>query len=176
MIRTDRLTLRLARPDDLEALHEAFSDPRAMRYWSGPAHHDIAQTERILRTLIHPDPGKQEEYVLDYRGRCIGKAGVWDKPEVGYMVVPAFWGRGFAFEALSAILPRAFGRWPDQAHLTAELDPRNAASARLLEKLGFVCTGVVEKNFLYGGVEWTDTAYYRLDRPDRPDRPSANSL
>lgn len=168
MIRTDRLILRHARPQDLEALHEAFSDPRAMRYWSGPAHHDIAQTGRILKTLIAPDPDRQEEYVLECDGRCIGKAGVWHRPEVGYMVVPAFWGRGFAFEALSAILPRAFARWPEQAHLTAELDPRNEASSRLLEKLGFVCTGVEEKNFLYGGVEWTDTAYYRLDRPDQP--------
>ena len=54
---------------------------------------------------------------------------------------------------------------------TAELDPRNTGSVRLLEKLGFRQTGYEEKNFDYGGIEMTDTAYFTLDRPS-PKRSS----
>ena len=37
-IHTPRLTLRSARPDDLEAMHAVLSDPRATRWWSTPPH------------------------------------------------------------------------------------------------------------------------------------------
>ena len=77
MIRTRRLTLRPPRADDLEALHAVFSDPRAMRYWSQPAHDDIAQTRETLDNMIgsHADTGL--EYVVERAGAVIGKAGPW---------------------------------------------------------------------------------------------------
>ena len=48
MIRTERLTLRPPGMDDLDDLHRVFSDPRAMRYWSHPAHDDLDRTRRMF--------------------------------------------------------------------------------------------------------------------------------
>ncbi|MCV6585054.1 MAG: GNAT family N-acetyltransferase [Marinibacterium sp.] len=179
MLRTDRLLLRPARDDDLDAIHAVMSSPAAMRYWSHPAHDDIAQTRRFLDGMVHPDPARQYEFVVDLDGQCIGKAGVFrlpsddsgpdggglKPPEVGYFLHPDHWGKGLAVEAVRAILPGGFAAFPDHDHLIAEIDPRNHGSRRVLEKLGFTCTQVIEKNFLYGADEWCDTAYFRLDRP-----------
>ena len=51
-IRTARLRLRRARPDDLEALHAILSDPAAMRYWSSLPHESLDQTRDWLGNMI----------------------------------------------------------------------------------------------------------------------------
>ena len=164
MIRTERLVLRPAQPGDLKPLHAIFSDPVAMRYWDRPAYEDIALTSRFLDHFMNGDLKLREEYILEFEGRCVGKAGVWKRPEIGYILSPEVWGQGLTVEALQAIIPRAFARWPDMPALTAEMDPRNHASRKVLERLGFVQTGFAEKNFLYGTEEWCDTAYFELPR------------
>lgn len=159
MIRTARLVLRPARLTDLEPLHAVFSDTRAMRYWDRPAYDDISLTLRFLQGFMAMGDGRVE-YIIDCDGRCIGKAGMWRDAEIGYILHPDYWRRGLGFEALSAILPEIARQRPDLDHLTAELDPRNTASWRLLEKLGFGHLRTEKQNFLYGGYEWCDTAYF----------------
>ena len=162
---TGRLTLRPAKDSDLDALHAIFADPRAMRYWSGPPHDSLAQTRAFLDRFIAAGAETREEYILDLGGRCIGKAGMWRLPEVGFILHPDHWGRGYAQEAMAAILPRIFARFPQIEALTAEIDPRNAASAALLRRLGFTLVRIGRGDFLYGGTVPCDTGYFRLPRP-----------
>ncbi|MEO1139092.1 MAG: GNAT family N-acetyltransferase [Pseudomonadota bacterium] len=169
MIRTARLVLRPAQPDDLDDLHAIFSNPRAMRYWDRPEHTDIAETQAFLNAFMTNDHDASEEYILEFRGRCVGKAGMWKKPEVGYILHPELWGQGLTLEAMQAVVPRIFARFADLPALTAECDPRNIASIKLLEKLGFRQTGFAEKNFDYGGLEMCDTTYFELDRADQDE-------
>ncbi len=164
MIETRRLLLRGARPTDLQPLHIVFSDPRAMRYWDRPPHQDLAQTQRFLDHFIAADWDNREEYIIEFEGTCVGKAGMWKRYEIGYILHPDLWGRGLVSEALTAIIPRIFKRFPEADTLTAELDPRNIGSIKVLEKQGFEQVGFAEKNFLYGETEWCDTAYYGLTR------------
>lgn len=163
MIRTRRLVLRPARADDLMALHEIFSDPRAMRYWDRLPHEDIGETGNFLDAFMTADAAGREEYIIEFGGRCIGKAGCWKKPELGYILHPEFWGQGLATEAIRPILPRAFDKFADVDALTAEIDPRNAASERVLRKLGFEKVGAAERTFCIGG-EWSDSAFFELSR------------
>jgi len=165
LVRTKRLELRRADSSDLVFFHKILSDPRAMRYWDRPPHTDIEQSWAFLNGLINGPAETSDEYVLVRDGLVIGKAGVWQRPEVGYILHPDHWGQGLATEALRPVLARAFVKWSDIPHITAELDPRNIASARVLEKLGFRHLRTEEKNFLYGNTEWCDTAYYQLERP-----------
>lgn len=142
-ILTERLILRPARMEDLEDLHAIMSDGRAMRYWSHAAHAGTERTQRYLTGMVAAVP-EAEEYMVEHRaapGRVIGKAGCWRADEVGYIFHPDVWGRGYAQEALAAILPRAFARSPDLTAISAEVDPRNEASLRLLERLGFERSG-----------------------------------
>ena len=166
VIETSRLRLRAARQEDLMPLHQIFSDPDTMRYWDRPAYTEIAKTQDFLDHFLSKDMSNREEYILEFQGVCVGKAGMWKRYEIGYILRRDLWGQGLVCEALEAIIPRVFARFPETDVLTAELDPRNAGSSRVLEKLGFVQTGFEEKNFLYGETELCDTAYYTLIRPE----------
>nr|WP_283053740.1 GNAT family N-acetyltransferase [Thetidibacter halocola] len=154
--------MRPLREDDAEALHAIFSDPRAMRYWDRPAWDDIAETRRFLAKCIDNPPDQSLEYAVERDGALIGRVAMWKRWEVGYLIHPDHWGQGLATEAMRALIAEIAARFPEAQTLTAEIDPRNIASARLLARLGFAMTGLEERNFLYGGTEWCDTASYAL--------------
>ena len=165
MIRTARLTLRPLRADDLEPLHTILSDPRAMRYWDRPAHISIDESRRLLEAFMQEAPDQHLEYAVDLQGRFIGRVGMWKRYEIGFIFAPDHWGQGYATEAAAALIAQVWARFPEADVLTGEVDPRNTGSCRVLEKLGFALSRVGEKDFLYGGTEWCDTAYYVLPRP-----------
>ena len=163
MIRTERLNLRRAEGRDLVALHEILRDPEAMRYWSTPPHPDLATTQEWMDRLLAIDPAGSVEFLVEYQGLVIGKVGGGVLPEVGYILHRDYWGKGFAYEAMRAVIGFAFAMHPVD-HLMADIDPRNVASARLLERLGFVKSGHAENTFCVAG-QWSDSDYYRLERP-----------
>ena len=161
-IKTPRLTLRRAAPGDLEPLHAIRSDARAMRYWSSPPHRDLEETRAWLADMIDAPAGESDDFVIEHRGRVIGKAGCWRLPEIGYMLHPDFWGQGLAREALSAIIAHVFATHAIDA-ITADVDPRNEASLRLLERLGFEETGRAAATYEVAG-EISDSVYLALPR------------
>lgn len=143
-------------------MHEILSDQRAMRYWSTPPHTDIEQTRAWLTDMIDAGADDSDEFVIEHNGVLIGKAGLWRIPEIGFILHPDYWGRGFAFEALSAVIPRVFSKFAFDA-ITAEADPLNEACLRLLKRLGFAETRRVERTIKVGD-EWCDSAYLALTR------------
>ena len=163
MIRTARLVLRQATWDDLEDVHRVMSDPRAMRYWSRPEHETFEESQGFVDLLCGCPGNGGDDWVIERAGRAIGKAGVWSPPEVGFLLHPDHWGRGYAFEAMAALIPLLFARHAVPV-LTAEADPRNAASLRLLHRLGFRETGRAERTLLWRD-EWCDSVYLALPRP-----------
>jgi len=164
-ILTSRLRLRRARPDDLAAMHAVLSHPAAMRYWSTLPHSDLEQTRGWLAGMIHA-PDDSLDFVVEYEGRVVGKAGMWRLPEIGFILHPDVWGLGLGHEAADAVVRAAFAR-PEVSELTADVDPRNAASRALLDRLGFVETGRAERTFLLGD-EWCDSIFLALKRPPAP--------
>ena len=64
--------------------------------------------------------------VIEKDGEVICKAGAWLLPEVGFLLHPDHWGKGLAFEAMTAVIAHLFAAH-DVAELVAEADPRNAA-------------------------------------------------
>jgi [ribosomal protein S5]-alanine N-acetyltransferase len=162
MIKTERLLLRRATWDDLAAVHRLFSNPAAMRYWSRPEHETLDETRKWLRHLVEPAPDSVD-FLIEKDGEVIGKAGAWQLPEVGFLLHPDHWGQGLAHEAMQAVIAHLFAT-TDTPILTAEVDPRNAASLRLLARLGFVETGRAERTLLWRD-EWCDSVYLTLQRP-----------
>lgn len=164
-ILTERLVLRPLRADDLDPLHAIFSNPEAMRYWDRPAWDDRDHSARLLEAFMRDAPDQHLERAIELDGRFIGRVGMWKRFEVGYILSPAHWGQGYATEALAALIPHVFAAFPEAEQLTAEVDPRNIGSRKVLQKCGFTLAHVEERNFLYGDSEWCDTAYYVLPRP-----------
>jgi [ribosomal protein S5]-alanine N-acetyltransferase len=153
--------LRPAREDDLDAIHAILSNPQAMTYWSSPAHETIDQSRVWLQKMIGVRLPEGEELIIERDGEVIGKAGLWRFPEIGFILHPDFWGRGYAGEALRFVLDRAFGVH-GLSEVTADVDPRNGKSLKLLRGLGFRETGSKERTWLVGD-QWCDSVYLALD-------------
>ena len=133
-----------------------------MRYWSRPEHETLEETRRWLADLVEPEPGS-DDFLIERDGEVIGKAGAWQLPEIGFLLHPDHWGKGLEHEALVAVIAHLFAAHA-MAELTAEVDPRNTASLRLLARLGFEETGRAERTLLWRD-EWCDSVYLALKRP-----------
>ncbi|WP_417308761.1 GNAT family N-acetyltransferase [Devosia sp.] len=164
-LRTARLILRRARPEDLQDIHAVMSSPAAMQYWSRLPHESLAVTEEWFpRSLLCEGNPEADEWVIEFGGRAVGYVGIWKPPEFGFILHPDVWGQGIGSEAVTAYLDHAFDHF-DIDEITADVDPRNAGSLRLLEKHGFRITGT-EKNTFKLGEEWADSVYLSLQRSD----------
>ena len=145
-LRTDRLIMRRARPQDLAAMHAVLSDERAMQYWSEGPHADIARTEAWLDSMIDASPEESDDFIITLDGEVIGKLGTWKIPDIGFIIRSDRWGRGYAAEAMRAFLKHIFEVRGVEL-LTADVDPDNAGSLRLLKDHGFIETGYAEANW-----------------------------
>jgi RimJ/RimL family protein N-acetyltransferase len=159
-VRTKRLLLRRARMEDAVAMHRIMSDPRAMRFWSSLPHRKLAETERWVTSMVNSDPAASDDFIITLDGELIGKLGAWRLPEIGFLIDPVQWGRGYASEALTAFIERR--KKLGSVELTADVDPRNVSGLKLLERHGFVETSRATGTFQLGD-ELCDSVYLRLE-------------
>lgn len=157
MIRTPRLLLRRARETDLEALFAVLSDAEAMRFWSEPPHPNRERTAQWLKGMISAPPELSDDFVIELQGEVVDKVGFWRLPEIGFILRRDQWRKGLLFEAASAVIGHV-EETRGLREFTADVDPRNVASLKLLQKLGFVETHRAEKTFCVAG-EWVDSVY-----------------
>ncbi len=150
--------------DDLDAMHAVLSNPAAMRYWSTPPHTDIAQTRGWLERMIDSRPEECDDFLVEFEGAVIGKAGCWKVPEIGFIFHPRAWGKGVGREAVTAVIGRTFAHFAAIEAIEAEADPRNAACLALLAKLGFHELRRQARTAFIGD-EWVDSVYLALPRP-----------
>jgi RimJ/RimL family protein N-acetyltransferase len=110
-LRTERLVLRQARWDDLDAVHRVLSDPRAMRYWSRPEHETPEETRHWLGFLVDQAEDSRD-WLIEKDGEVIGKAGAWALPEVGFILHPDHWGQGLGLEAMKMVIAQLEAEFP----------------------------------------------------------------
>ena len=98
----------------------------------------------------------------------IGKAGMWDGREIGFIFNKNYWGKGYAYEALQAVVDQYWlvNNQEGAEPIKADVDPRNEASLRLLKKLGFEVTGTAERTF-ETHIGWCDSIYLEAKRPTK---------
>jgi len=173
---TARLRLRAQRPADAQALFEIYSDPQAMQYWSTPPWTTPQQAvERIEEDTAWLEQGSSLRLAIEPHapqasgtatGAIIGTVSLFaidtasQRAEIGYMLAPHAWGRGLMHEALQALVSYAFGVL-GLRRLEADIDPRNARSARSLQRLGFRHEGLLRERWAVAG-ELSDSALYGL--------------
>jgi RimJ/RimL family protein N-acetyltransferase len=172
---TERLVLREIAESDAEALFPILSDPIAMRYWATVPHKSIEETTHLLREVRGAfRAGTGCEWMITLRGgddQAIGKVchHHWlqnhRRSQLGYILRRDLWKRGLMHEALRAVIDYGFGKM-NLHSIEAQLDPRNAGSARTLELLGFVREGHLKESFILDG-ELCDTWIYSLLEPRR---------
>ena len=146
---TDRLRLRETRAGDFAGCAELWGDEAVVRYIGGTP---STPTEAWARMLRFPGLWALLGYgywtVEDREpGAFAGQVGLADFkrdlqpaidgiPEAGWVIAPAFHGRGIASEAMAAVLAWADRELPQQ-RTCCLIDPENGASIRVAEKLGY---------------------------------------
>jgi [ribosomal protein S5]-alanine N-acetyltransferase len=93
---------------------------------------------------------------------CTGYRGFGERAEIGYWIGKPYWGRGYASEAVKALIAHAFES-DDFAYLTAGHFVDNPASERVIRKLGFKPLGNEMRDCAARG-EKAHCLTYRLDR------------
>ena len=145
---TERLMIRPFEPDrDAEPLHELWGDAEAMQFIPGGAKRTVGETRSRLAALRGRAAGGWGFWAVEelQGGRPVGGVGLyplnWEGPEIelAYHVVPSAWNRGYASEAAAALLAAAWETGLD--HVVAVAMPGNAASRRVMEKLGMSLEG-----------------------------------
>lgn len=84
--------------------------------------------------------------------------------EIGYTLHPNYHGKGFAFEALQAVISYLF-KSLNKHRIVASVDPNNLPSIRLLKKLGFKKEGHFSKSLYFKGA-WVDDVIFALLKQD----------
>jgi ribosomal-protein-alanine N-acetyltransferase len=173
-LQTSRLDLRPLAPADAQALLALKADPVVMRYGSSPPWSDLREAvDYIERDRHEMAAGKFVQFAIVRRedATFIGVCDLRDfdaqcrRAEVGYSLVVSAWGRGYANESVAALLDWGFEH-QDLNRVEADIDPRNASSARALERLGFVREGHLRERWIVGG-EKCDSLIYGLLASER---------
>jgi ribosomal-protein-alanine N-acetyltransferase len=174
---TERLILRWLTETDAAAQYAIYSDDVAMRYWSTAAWTDMDQAHaNIEQSLENYSSGKGLRLAIELRatGEMIGNFSFYALSEsnrrcdIGYALNRAHWGQGYLGEAMTEALNYAFTTL-DLNRIEADIDPRNEASAKLLERKSFVKEGYMRERWIVNG-ELCDTVFYGLLRREWESR------
>lgn len=173
LLATPALILRELDETDQVAVHGWHSDPEVVRYQSieaGTLDDTLAYIRRVRmesirtpRLLYELGVVRREDELL------VGRVGLrvarpeHREAEIWFVLRRDAWGRGHGREAVAALLEFGF-RQVGLHRVYGDCDPRNARSARLMEKVGMQREGHLRENWWLKG-EWCDSWIYAiLDR------------
>ncbi|MEO7754153.1 MAG: GNAT family N-acetyltransferase [Terracoccus sp.] len=140
---TEHLTFREMADDDLDDMARLLGDPEVMQYYPRRKTREDAQRWIDWNQRNYAEHG-YGLWVIQTRddGSFVGDCGLtWQEVdgspvlEIGYHIAPAHQGFGYATEAAKACLNLALGPL-DAGHVTAIINPDNAPSRRVAEKMG----------------------------------------
>ena len=144
VLETKRLCLRAPKLEDAKTVAMLANDRRIAENAARIPHpYNVSDAENFISGAN--TAGGEIAFLITLRdGAPIGLCGAMfaeETPELGYWLGVPYWGKGYATEALHALIDYAFGEL-DHAALQAGARVTNPASRRVLEKCGFQWTGV----------------------------------
>jgi ribosomal-protein-alanine N-acetyltransferase len=166
-LRSERLLLRPWRLTDADDAFSYGQDPEWGRYlWMTHQPYTRRDAEEWVARCVLSTWERDAQFAIEYQGHVIGgvRLNLVD-PEggtagLGYNVAPAHWGKGIATEACAAVLDYAFGQL-GLHRVFATADARNAASIRVMQKLGMRQEAYLRGHRFYRG-ERTDEVWYAI--------------
>ena len=137
-IETERLILRPFALDDAQAMFDNWaSDDTVTKFLTWPTHQSVADTRAVLAQWVESQ-SMEWAIVPKEMGEPVGSIGVvddqGDEVEVGYCLSRAAWGKGYAAEALSALIEWLFAH--GVSRVLAKHDVENPNSGRVMQKAG----------------------------------------
>ena len=182
IIETSRLRLREFVAEDWPAVLAYQSDPRYLRLYAWTARTE-AEVQAFVAGFVTSQalvPRLKYQLAITLRegGRLIGNCGVrlaepgGRSGDLGYEISPDHWGQGYATEAARAMLGVGFGEL-GLHRVWGECVPENAASRRVMEKVGMRGEGRLRQTQWYKG-RWWDTLVYGILEEEWRSGPGAD--
>ena len=169
---TEQLHLRPLRLSDVDGMFAMLADEESMKYWCAPPVKAVNDALKVLREDVESDEdGKSLCWAVTLKGQdqMIGKCILFQfnhdnhRAEIGFILNREYWRQGIMHQALEAVIGFAF-KTLELHRIEADVDPLNAGSLGVLEKLGFEREGLFrERWFLYD--EWADSVMLALINP-----------
>jgi len=156
LIVTERLIIREITQEDLDAVYEYTKNPEIFKYMPfGPSTYENAKRriERLIEKQSQ-DPRTDFDVAITLResekliGGCRLKKVSDIEGHVGYILARDQWGNGYATETAKALTDYGFSEL-NLHRVYATVHPENAASIRVLEKVGMRYEGRLRENMLY---------------------------
>lgn len=169
LLSTERLTLRPLQERDASDLFSIFSNERVMRFWSSKPWDSLEVSKQFIeRDKVAMAAGNHLRLAIVAKSSesVLGTCTLFDhisqcrRAEVGFGLTPDAWGQGYVFEAVSELLSFGFSAMALN-RVEADIDPRNGASAKSLERLGFKKEGHLRERWIVND-EVSDSALYGL--------------
>jgi ribosomal-protein-alanine N-acetyltransferase len=177
IIETACLRLRPFKADDVDEIHRLWTNPGVRKFlWDDKVISREQAEEAVQESLALYENHGHGLWAVSLRAvtEMIGFCGYWffhDPPELQllYGLAPAYWGKGLATEAARAMIHYGFDSLAFD-RIIASADAPNAASLRVMEKVGMTFEKRVDQNGL-------DTVYYSIRREQwQPDESSSKIL
>ena len=172
-LQTERLLLRKQELKDAANLQQLRSNEQVMTYMDSDPHLDVQTSEAFIARNLESNQQKSGffwvitaaatgSYCGDIILRRIDRSNA--RAEIGYTLLPEFWGRGYMKEAMRAVI--SFGFKDLGLHsIEANINPANNTSRNLLLKMGFLKEAYFRENYYYKG-KYLDTESYSLLEKD----------
>jgi RimJ/RimL family protein N-acetyltransferase len=151
VLKTERLTLRRLTTDDAAFIFRLVNEPSWLRFIGDKGVKTLDDAREYIRTgpIASYERFGFGLYLAELKGsgQPIGMCGLLKRdalehPDIGFALLPEFWGQGYASESAAAVM--AFGKDVlGLDRILAVTNPDNYSSMRLLEKLGMRADGVV---------------------------------
>ena len=170
---SDRLHFRKINFVDANDIFFIRSNDDVMRFMDVPRHYSITDSEKLIQSIIESyknETGitwgiieKQSNEFIGYIG-FIRMTSEHCRAEIGYVLKPAYWGKGFMYESINKIV--RFGLGEMNLHsIEANVNPLNDKSLKVLEKIGFIKEAYFRENYLFNG-KFLDSVIYSLLEKD----------
>ena len=168
-LETERLLLRRVDSNDIQEIFALRSNPETMKYIPRPlvkTDEDALEHIAMIDSKIDSNEGINWAITLKGNPKLIGVIGHYRiKPEnyraeLGYMLLPEYHGQGIVSEAVKEAVKYGFQVMKLNS-LEAIIDPDNHASAKVLEKNGFIKEAHLKEYEFYEG-RFLDTVIYSI--------------
>ena len=166
---SERLLLRRITMHDAADFLKIRSDINAMKYIDRPI---ATELEDMYKLILKINDGIDQNDAIGWgitlknENRLIGTIGyhIIEKEhyraEIGYMLLPSAWKKGYMSEAIQAVIDFGFSKM-NLHSIEAKINPDNQASAMLLKKFHFIREAYFKENYFFNG-KFLDTAIYSL--------------
>ncbi|BDD05812.1 GNAT family N-acetyltransferase [Aureibacter tunicatorum] len=168
-LESERLYFRKIGPQDAEDIYSLRSQETTMRYMDSKYHQSLKDSEAFIQdnlSIQTKGEGMFFAIIEKESGAFVGDFVFWKiddrhhRADIGYMLKPDFWGKGFMQETMKTLLAYAFDEVGIHS-IEANVNPENGNSSRALLKIGFEKEAYFKENYYFEG-KYLDSEIFSL--------------